>query len=98
MGGSRRKQRSLGYRERDLKIFSRALIIAFVLLAAFVQMSAADYPDLTIDKTATPVSGECNQHQITLSVTGYKADKPVDVFLVLDVSGCFRRLNFDPPI
>ena len=88
MNGNLRGQRGMiDLCERNLKL-ARSLLIAFVLLAAFVQLAASDSdPYLTVDKVATPVSGECNKYHVMLSADGAEVIKPVDVFLVLDVSG-----------
>jgi uncharacterized repeat protein (TIGR01451 family) len=64
------------------------LSLALALTVVMVQMAASSPdPNVILNKTATPITGQCNNSRVLLSVQGLGVHKPIDAILVIDVSG-----------
>jgi uncharacterized repeat protein (TIGR01451 family) len=74
--------------------FVFALLLAVALTAAVVvQMAAGSAdPHIVLNKTATPITGQCNNSTVLLTVQGLGVVKPIDAFLVIDVSNSMGYL------
>jgi len=70
------------------------LSLALALITAVAVQMAAGSPDsnVIVNKVVTPITGECNKSNVLLSVQGLGVQKPIDVFLVIDVSGSMGSL------
>ena len=71
-----------------MKILVISLVFAFLMTTAIIQMaSGANDLNVSINKVATPIVGTCNNFQVELNITGKAPSKPVDVVIVIDISG-----------
>ena len=73
----------------SFRVLLLSLLITLFFMAAVIQIAACTATDqyITLSKTAVPITGACNNYNVTLGVTGGSPpSKPMDVILVIDTS------------
>jgi len=69
------------------KIKELSFISILLIASTFLYGQQVIDNTLTINKTIVKNNNECNQFNVELSITGTAPDRPIEVMLVIDVSG-----------
>ncbi len=70
-----------------------ALFFIMSLFSVFIGLGQTTDPNLTISKTAIADPDNCNQFDVTLTITGNPPPKPQEVVLIIDRSGSMAQTD-----